>query len=115
MPSTADFHTLTRSFRENDFPTIEAHPYGARFLKLRSMSRKATAEKFMDSVGISYKGMKSSEYLLYLFNHQLATDSHVETFIANEYKIEREERLGSQDYLVDQLNRLKHFDWGGSY
>ena len=31
------------------------------------------------------------------------------------YQEERQNRIDNQDYLVDQMNRLQHFDWGGSF
>ncbi len=40
------FNELDKAFRINDFPTIENDNRGIRFLKLRSMSRKATMDAF---------------------------------------------------------------------
>ena len=40
------FAELEKHFRNNNFHSIEQDKRGIRFLKLRSMSRKATMEEF---------------------------------------------------------------------
>jgi|AntDeeMinimDraft_6_1070357.scaffolds.fasta_scaffold06195_1 hypothetical protein len=43
-----NFKQLDRLFRNDDFPSIEEDVRGSRFLKLRSMSRKDTMERFCE-------------------------------------------------------------------
>ncbi|KAF3983922.1 MAG: hypothetical protein HFP81_04680 [Methylococcales symbiont of Hymedesmia sp. n. MRB-2018] len=109
------FAELEKAFRNNDFPLIENDDKGIRFLKLRSMSRKATIEEFCETQNIDLDGFKSKNYLDHVFQNNDITDSIINDFINQKYQEERADRSDNQDYLVDQLNRLKYFDWGGSY
>lgn len=109
------FSELDNCFRNNDFPSIENDNKGIRFLKLRSMSRKATMEEFFDLHGVNYDEIGSRQYFQTAFNLTQITDSNINDFINSKYQEERGERIGNQDFLVDQLSRLQHFDWGGSF
>ncbi len=110
-----NFKQLDKCFRENDFPSIENDSRGIRFLKMRSMSRKSTMEEFGALHTIELSDLKSKDYLPFIFELNQVTDDEINDFIDSKYQIERAERIGNQDYLVDQLNRLQHFDWGGSF
>lgn len=109
------FSELNNAFRNNDFPTIESDNRGIRFLKLRSMSRKATMEEFCEQHNISLEDITSKRYFPHVFEINTITDDMINTFINQKYGEEREGRLTNQAYLVDQLNRLQNFDWGGSF
>ena len=109
------FAELEKSFKNNDFPLIEGDNRGVRFLKLRSMSRKITMEEFCEVCGIDLTGLKSKDYLAHVFHNDDVTDMAINDFINEKYQEERKERNDNQDFLVDQLSRLKYFDWGGSF
>lgn len=109
------FAELEKAFRNNDFPLIENDGRGIRFLKLRSMSRKATMGEFCKIHDIDLDGVKSKDYLGHVFQNNDITDSIINDFINQKYQEERADRRNNQDYLVDQLNRLQYFDWGGSF
>lgn len=110
-----NFKQLDRLFRNDDFPSIEEDVRGSRFLKLRSLSRKDTMERFCEINNIDLTGLKSKEYFEHVFENDAVTEHHINDFILARYSEERAERLENQDYLVDQLNRLQNFDWGGSF
>jgi hypothetical protein len=110
-----NFTELEKAFRGNDFPLIENDENGIRFLKLRSMSRKATMEEFCKIHDIDLEGVTSKKYLHHVFQYNDITDSIINDFINQKYQEERADRRNNQNYLVDQLNRLQHFDWGGSF
>lgn len=110
-----NFSQLDKCFRDNDFLSIENDTRGIRFLKLRSMSRKDTMEEFSRIHSIDLSELKAKEYFEHIFNFNQITDVHINDFLNAKYKEERVSRINNQDYLVDQLNRLQHFDWGGSY
>ena len=110
-----NFTQLDKCFRNNDFPSIENDNRGIRFLKLRSMSRKDTMEEFCGIHDIDISQLKSKEYFEHIFNLVQITDTQINDFINVKYQEERATRIDNQDYLVDQLTRLKHFDWGGSF
>ena len=109
------FSELEKLFKDNDFPSIEMDDRGIRFLKLRSMSRKSTMEEFCEIYEINLEGIKSKDYFGHVFENQSIIDSTINEFINQKYQEERKERSNNQDYLVDQLNRLQYFDWGGSF
>ena len=110
-----NFEQLDKLFREDKFPEIEADKNGSRFLKLRSMSRKNVMEEFSKIHDIDISALKSKEYFKFIFNLDDICETKIDNFINLKYEEERKIRLEKQDYLVDQLNRLQYFDWGGSY
>lgn len=110
-----NFNQLEKCFRNNDFPNIENDNRGIRFLKLRSMSRKDTMEEFGGIHKIDLSKLESKEYFEHIFNLNQITDTQINDFINLKYQEERALRVDNQDYLVDQLTRLQHFDWGGSF
>lgn len=114
MPNLT-FRQLDQCFRNNDFPSIENDQRGIRYLKLRSISRRVTLEEFCEQNGIDLSECPRTNYFPYVFELESVTDEMVNTFINNKYLEERRTRLNNQDYLVDQLNRLQSFDWGGSF
>tara|TARA_B110001452_G_scaffold267147_1_gene275963 strand:- start:100 stop:1104 length:1005 start_codon:yes stop_codon:yes gene_type:complete len=79
------------------------------------MSRKATMEDFFDLHDVNYDEIGSRQYFLTAFNLDQIVDSDINDFINSKYQEERQERIDNQDFLVDQLSRLQHFDWGGSF
>ncbi len=110
-----NFTELDSLFRNNDFPSIENDARGNRYLKLRSMSRRKTMEDFFDLHNIDYSELNSKQYFQYVFDLSRITNNQIDDFIKQKYAEERQARLDYEDYLVDQLSRLQHFDWGGSY
>ncbi|PKP43752.1 MAG: hypothetical protein CVT95_11830, partial [Bacteroidetes bacterium HGW-Bacteroidetes-12] len=79
------------------------------------MSRKDTMEEFCGIHNIDISQLKSKEYFEHIFNLVQITDAQINDFINVKYQEERATRIDNQDYLVDQLTRLQHFDWGGSF
>lgn len=110
-----NFTELDQYFRNDHFPNIENDSRGIRFLKLRSMSRKETMEEFCLIHSINLANIQSKEYFKYIFNFEGISDQDIDDFINSKYQQERAVRMENQDYLVDQLNRLQYFDWGGSF
>lgn len=110
-----NFNDLDQHFRNDRFPNIENDIRGIRFLKLRSMSRKETMEEFCQIHDIDLSLIQSREYFKHIFNFDGISDQDIDNFINLKYQQERAVRLENQDYLVDQLNRLQFFDWGGSF
>lgn len=110
-----NFKQLDKLFRNDDFPKIESDTRGIRFLKLRSMSRKEAMEEFCALHEINLEGIKSKDYFETVFEDRNITDTQISEYINSRYQEERAVRATNQEYLVDQLNRLQHFDWGGSF
>lgn len=113
--SNLRFKQLNQCFKNNDFSTVEKDHQGIRFFKLRSMSRKGIIEEFCKIHNIDISSLKSKDYFEHIFKLNTAADNKIDKFIKQEYEKERALRKDNEDYLIDQLNRLQHFDWGGSY
>lgn len=110
-----NFKQLDKFFRNDDFPKIENDSRGVLFLKLRSMSRKETMEEFCSLHNVDIEGIKSKDYFESIFEKENITDTQINEYINFKYQEERSVRATNQEYLVDQLNRLQNFDWGGSF
>ena len=110
-----NFAQLDESFRDDHFPTIENDHRGIRYLKLRSMSRSETMQEFCRLHNIDISAHTSRQYFAHVFELSTITNEHLNDFIKIKYNEERIIRKKNEDYLVDQLSRLQHFDWGGSF
>lgn len=106
------FELLQDCFRQNNFPAIESDIRGQRFLLLRSMSRTDLMAKLMEKNEIALPGKR--DYLKTLFESNISENGIV-SFIKETYQSEREIRKKDEPELIDQLQRLQSFDWGGSY
>jgi hypothetical protein len=106
------FDELNNYFKQNEFPSIEKDPQGYRFLLLRSMSRNDLMEKLMKDNNIVFSSKK--EYLKLLFDSHIS-EQEIINFINENYQSERKIRRQDEPVLIDQLQRLQTFNWGGSY
>ena len=70
---------------------------------------------FCKAIKIEPPNLKQAELFEFLFEEKQITETQINEFMNAKYREERVKRLANQDPLVDQLNRLEHFDWGGSY
>ncbi|RLJ79805.1 hypothetical protein [Pedobacter alluvionis] len=109
------FAQLDDFFRKDDFLSIEKDNRGTRFLKLRSMSRSKAMKEFCTVHNIDISTLQSRQYFPHIFELANITDEHINAFINQKYQEERLGRLQNEEHLVDQLSRLQHFDWGGSF
>ena len=107
------YQELNQLFKENNFPEIEQNEKGLRFLKVRSLSRG----KLLDQLFKKYSMVppqKKLEWPNFVFESNI-TDEQLNEFIVECYRAERGERVKIEDDLIDQLIRMKVFDWGGSF
>lgn len=110
-----NYKEFDKLFRDDKFPDIENQKNGSKFLKIRSISRSSTIELFCSQNNISLDGISKRVYANYLFDDIDVNEKKIDEFISEQYLIERNERKKNEDVLVDNLSRLKHFDWGGSF
>lgn len=109
-----NFTQLDSLFRNNNFPAIENDARGIRFLKLRSMSRSETLEDFAREADLNLNNIGKRDYFRFIFESRI-TNEQINTYINHKYEVERVIRRNNEDYLIDQLNRMQSFDWGGSF
>lgn len=108
------FEQLDRYFRDDQFPEIENNINGFRFLQIRSLSRSDLMEELMAKHDIDYTVIGKRNYFSTIFNSGIS-DNEISEFIRLNYTREREQRGEGENDLVDQLQRLQAFDWGGSH
>ncbi|MDD4309806.1 MAG: hypothetical protein PHO32_05455 [Candidatus Cloacimonetes bacterium] len=87
---------------------------GLRFLKLRSMSRKANMVDLFASVGLTIP-QRGRHDLLQIAYDSNVDETHIELIIKQIYDTGRTERLEIEDALINELYKLNSFDWGGLY
>lgn len=112
MPLT--FKQLNQYFVNNDFSEIENDLRGARFLKLRSISRKSNVEEFALSKRLEIRGKRASVLFEEIFDTADISNESIDAYINEKYLEERKIRRDSEDHLVEQLNKLQVFEWGGA-
>ena len=109
-----EFFQLKKYFGNNQFPEIEADLLGSRWLKLRTISRKSDLLSIAETYSIDIGGFNANQAFEALFYNPKLTEKQIDKYIQEKYNKERAERRDREAYLVDQLNRLSVFDWGGS-
>lgn len=110
MPYT--FQQALHAFKNNHIRELGLDPDGLRFLKLRSLSRKALMERLLQEHGIPSPRVKGNELLRFLYESDLH-EHQIEQTIRHIYEEERQERRLHEPALVSELYRLASFDWGG--
>lgn len=109
------FAELDHNFRHDNFPVIENDERGVRYLKLRSMSRREVMEEFCATQNIDLTNLPSRQYFNHIFDLASVNNEQIDAFISKKYQQERTARIEKEEYIVDQLSRLRNFDWGGSF
>jgi hypothetical protein len=110
--SNMTFQKLHQLFEISDFKSISNESSGVRFLKLRSISRKSLLKEFCTQNKIE---IENENMFKEIFEKNSISENQIDDFIKSKYLEERKLRKKDENFLVDQLNRLPSFDWGGSF
>ena len=110
---TLDFETAQNWFRQDRIRELAEFPDGLRFLKLRSLSRREHLEQLFSAASIEPTSTSSRGLFREAFDTVGLNTTIIDNTIKAIYATEREKRQGHETELVDQLYRLKVFDWGG--
>ena len=108
-----DFSTAATMFRDDRIRELSESVDGLRFLKLRSLSRKAHLAKLFQVASIAPRASSARSMFEEAFNTTAVDDDVIGRTIAAIYNPEREERRVNEPELVNQLYRSNVFDWGG--
>ena len=108
-----DFQTANRLFQNDRINELFGSRTGLRFLKLRSLSRKAHLEQLFAKASAKPLTSSATDMLREAFGRTDIDDDAIENTILSIYESERGERRMKEDELVNQLYRLQVFDWGG--
>ena len=111
MPNYAQYETM---FRNNQFREIDHHVNATKFYYLRSISRSEVLQRFLQFSRLHFD-LSNSQILNSLLHDSSVSLENIEEFIRNEHQSVVTQRNLALDELVMQLNRVKDFDWGGSF
>lgn len=106
------FKEAVSLFNADEIRALSESELGLRFLKLRSLSRKEQMEAFANKFEIEISGAKSKDLLSIIFDSHV-DDSQIDCFIREAYEKQREERKLAEEILLNELYKIKAFDWGG--
>lgn len=101
-------------FDHNNINDLIQADGGLRFLKLRSMSRKANMVELFNNVGLTLPHGGRPDLLQIAYNSNI-NESQIESAIKRIYIAGRTDRLSIEDELINELYKLQSFDWGGLY
>ena len=113
MEQIDNFKKCDRLFRDEKLSLLNDY-VGDRFLKLRSLNRSKYLKDLLEEYRIDTSEMKIKDQLSNAFNSSITT-KQVELFIKKIYSQERLLRKEKEEELVNELYKLKVFDWGGLY
>lgn len=107
-----DFDTANTFFSNDQIQELANTKDGMRFLKLRSLSRKEQMEYLINKYSINVGDVKSKGWLKIIYNSSIETKD-IEQTILELYEKERQDRRKNETKLVNELYRIKSFEWGG--
>ena len=106
-----NFNECSKLFKEENFSLLD-NIAGDRYLKLRSLSRSKYIKDLLNEFNIDTNNMKVKDQLFNAFNSSIST-LEIEEFIRKVYLQERLIRKSKEKEIVNELYKLKVFDWGG--
>ncbi len=99
-------------FKEDKLNELCADTDGKRFLKIRSLSRTEHLERLFQVAGVAQPEVGSRQLFEAAFNADIKTAT-IESCVREIYREAREQRLGNEAELLNQLYRVQEFNWGG--
>jgi hypothetical protein len=99
-------------FKEDRLNELCTDADGKRFLKIRSLSRTEHLERLFQIAGVAKPDVGARQLFEAAFNAGINTAT-IESCVREIYREEREQRLGNEAELLNQLYRVQEFNWGG--
>lgn len=107
------YEEAERAFKNDKIRELSFDTQGMRFLKLRSLSRKAHLNRLIDEHHLQIpQEISTSQKLQQIFESNL-TDAQMDDTIRAVYAEERSQRAKGECDLIDELYKMVMFDWGG--
>ncbi|MDT7519061.1 hypothetical protein RAE19_10110 [Rhodoferax sp. TBRC 17660] len=107
-----DFKTAENLFKSEKLNELASTKEGAKFLRLRSLSRSKYLLDFLGQHGVDAENLKVKEQLPTAFSLDV-DQTVIDSFIKQNYEEERKLRREQEEELFNELYKLKVFDWGG--
>ncbi len=109
-----NFNLYKQLYQDNKFDTLLKESGSVYWLKLRSISRKELMVNFCQFAGIDCSGIPSNALFQHIYEKQ-PSESILDKFILQQYKLERAIRKQNETKLISELFKLQVLDWGGIY
>lgn len=98
------YSDLNNLYKNNEFREIDKDANSGKFYLLRSISKANTIKKFCKKYNVERD-------LDVIFKDENITNKMIIDFIKEEFIPQEEEQI---KLIEKELNKMKHFDWGGS-
>ena len=109
-----NFSVAKRLYSEDEIQELSSTLDGKRFLRLRSLSRKEPMEHLINKFSIDVNRSNSRNWLERIYYSDIPI-SAIDREIKYLYRINRADRKRIENQMINELYRLKEFDWGGLY
>lgn len=108
-----NFDEANRLFRDGKISQLAASNSGRRFLKLKSLSRKPYLLRLFEEMNQTPAGNNAKDIFKEAFNSKWA-EKDIDKVINIIDAEQRRDRNRHREQIINQLYKLKSFDWGGS-
>lgn len=107
-----DFKAAESLFKNEKLNELASTNEGAKYLRLRSLSRSKYLLDFLGQNGVDTESLKVKDQLPTAFGLDVDLAA-IDSFIKKNYEEERKIRRNKEEELFNELYKLKVFDWGG--
>ncbi len=108
------FHEANHIYSNGEINQLMKKKGGMRFLKLKSMSRKAQLLELLEYAELSTEHDASISLFEYVYSSDIC-ETQIDNIIREIYGRDRALRASSEDELISELYKMQSFDWGGLY
>lgn len=109
---TLSFDTANSMYKADAITELNQSEEGKRFLFLRSLSRPEHLKLLAKIFGIDVSRVESRNLFETLYNSSLSSDS-IKLYTKEIFKSARSNRATNEAALINELYKMKDFDWGG--
>lgn len=106
------FENANNKYKADAITELSQSDEGRRFLLLRSLSRAGHLKSLADATGIDVSDIGSRDLFPTLYKAAISI-KQIETNVKTIYKAERATRAANEATLINELYKMKEFDWGG--
>lgn len=106
-----DFSEAESAYKNANFDKLQNSEEGLLFLKLRTLSRKVYLKELSERIGSDISNLNSKLAFRKMFEEKIPVQL-LDEQIRELYLKERNLRKENEDDLINELYKLKAFDWG---
>lgn len=109
------YNELEMMFKEDKFREIDTEPNAKKFYYIRSISRSSDLSNFCNIKNLDVAELNNKDKLEYVLSSNEVSLADIENFINQQYDLQLRERNQTSEQLVQELNLVQDFNWGGSF